>query len=116
MPKKDEIEAPEAVPGPDGKLLTRQDLPPFHERRWGAKRKAQVVAAVENGLLSLTEARRLYSLSVEELVSWQRALHSYGTRGLQAISLRLSERRDRRRRQRTVHLNSKALRHGGGHV
>ena len=116
MPNKNKNEAPEAVAGPDGELLTRQDLPPTHESRWGAKRKAQVVTAVESGLLSLSEARRRYALSVEEFVSWQRALHSYGTRGLQAISLRLSQRRDRRRKRANEHRQPTALRQGGRHV
>ena len=114
MPKKNE--APKAVPGPDGELMTRRDLPPIHETRWGAKRKARVVAAVESGLLTLSEARRLYSLSVEEFVSWQRALHSYGTRGLQAVSLQLSRRRERRRKQRAAQRHASPLRHGGRHV
>ena len=118
MPNENEngSEAAEAVTGPDGTSLTRQDLPPTHDKRWGAKRKAQVVTAVESGLLSLSEARRRYALSVEEFVSWQRALHSYGTRGLQAISLVVSQRRDRRAKRANARPEAAALRDGGRHA
>ena len=118
MPNENEngAEGVEAVAGPDGALITRQDLPPTHEKRWGAKRKAQVVTAVESGLLSLSEARRRYALSVEEFVTWQRALHSYGTRGLQAISLVVSQRRDRRAKRPNPRPEAAALREGGRHA
>ena len=118
MPNENEngAEGVEAVAGPDGALITRQDLPPTHEKRWGAKRKAQVVTAVESGLLSLGEARRRYALSVEEFVSWQRALHSYGTRGLQAISLVVSRRGERRSRRANARRQATALRNGGRHA
>jgi hypothetical protein len=118
MPNENEnsADAVEAVPGPNGTTLTRQDLPPTHEKRWGAKRKAQVVTAVESGLLSLGEARRRYALSVEEFVTWQRALHSYGTRGLQAISLVVSQRRERRARRANARPGATPLRNGGGHA
>ena len=42
------------------------DLPPPETRRWVARRKAQVVAAVRAGVLSLEEACRRYTLSAEE--------------------------------------------------
>ncbi len=113
---ENETVTPEAVRGPDGELMTRQDLPPFREKHWGAKRKAQVVTAVESGLLSLREARRRYELSIEEFVTWQRALHSHGTRGLQAIALRLSQGRERRRNRTNERRQAKALRHGGRHA
>lgn len=58
------------------------DLPPRSTRRWVARRKAQVVIAVENGLISLAEAMERYSLSLEEFQSWQRALDRNGVSGL----------------------------------
>ena len=39
--------------GPDGSPLTIADLPPKTTRRWVIRRKAEVVAAVRGGLLSL---------------------------------------------------------------
>ena len=44
------------VIGPDGSPLTIADLPPSNTRRWVIRRKAEVVAAVRGGLLSLDEA------------------------------------------------------------
>jgi len=46
------------------------------------RRKAEVVAAVRGGLLSLEEACKKYSLSVEEFLSWQRAIDKDGLLGL----------------------------------
>jgi hypothetical protein len=72
------------VIGPDGRQLTIADLPPADTRRWVIRRKAEVVAAVEGGLLSLEQACRRYQLTVEEFVSWEGALHHYGLNGLRA--------------------------------
>ena len=68
--------------GPDGSVLTMADLPPPDLKRWVIRRKAEVVAAVEGGLLTLDEACRRYRLSVEEFLTWERAIHRYGLSGL----------------------------------
>ena len=60
------------VIGPDGSPLTVADLPPKNTRRWVIRRKAEVVAAVRGGLLSLEEACDRYTLTVDEFLSWQR--------------------------------------------
>jgi transposase-like protein len=60
------------------------DLPPATTRRWVARRKAAVVAAVQNGKISLEEACRRYVLTEEEFRSWQRAYQSHGLAGLYA--------------------------------
>jgi hypothetical protein len=70
------------VIGPDGSPLTIADLPPSNTRRWVIRRKAEVVAAVRGGLLSLEEACARYTLSVEEFLSWQRLIESHGLAGL----------------------------------
>jgi len=59
-------------------------LPPPNTKRWVIRRKAQVVSAVENGSISLEQACERYSLSVEEFLSWQRAIEAHGLRGLRA--------------------------------
>ena len=56
------------VIGPDGSPLTIADLPPSNTRRWVIRRKAEVVAAVNGGLLTMPEACRRYRLSVEEFM------------------------------------------------
>ena len=60
------------------------DLPPANTRRWVARRKAAVVAAVQNGKITLEEACRRYELTEEEFRSWQRAYQSHGLAGLRA--------------------------------
>lgn len=67
-----------------GKL---RELPPPDTRRWVARRKAQVVAAVRSGVLTLDEACRRYNLSVEEFQAWEAALSKHGLRGLRTTRL-----------------------------
>lgn|SRR5262249_5217734 len=70
------------VIGPDGRWLTLADLPPPETKRWVIRRKAQVVAAVRGGLLSLEQACDLYKINREELLSWQYCIERYGMAGL----------------------------------
>lgn len=62
--------------------LGEKDLPPRYNRRWTPAMKAKVVAAVEVGLISETEARARYALSNEELASWQGGFAQSGVKGL----------------------------------
>jgi hypothetical protein len=82
------------VSGPDGDPLTVADLPPPRTTRWVARRKAEVVAAVHGGLLSLHEACERYTLTVEEFLAWQAAIDRHGLAGLRAT--RAQEYRSRR--------------------
>lgn len=70
------------VIGPDGSPLTVADLPPPNTGRWVIRRKAEVVAAVRGGLLSLEEACGKYDLTVEEFLAWQRDIDKHGIAGL----------------------------------
>ena len=72
------------VIGPDGSPLTLADLPPSTTRRWVIRRKAEVVAAVRGGLLTLEDACSCYTLTVEEFLAWQRAIDRHGLAGLRA--------------------------------
>lgn len=74
----------DSVIGPDGRTLTLADLPQRETTRWVTRRKAEVVAAVQGGLLSLDEACERYCLSVEEFLSWQHAIARHGMEGLRA--------------------------------
>jgi len=60
------------------------DLPEPRTKRWVPRRKAQVVAAVQGGVLTLDEACLRYALTVEEFLSWQRAIDKFGLAGLRA--------------------------------
>lgn len=68
--------------GTNREALTLAGLPPAGITRWVASRKAQVVAAVQSGLLTLDEALARYDLSVAEFYSWQAALDRNGVDGL----------------------------------
>lgn len=72
------------VIGPNGSALTIADLPPPGTMRWVIRRKAELVAAVRGGLLSLEEACDRYTLTVDEFLSWQRLIERYGLPGLRA--------------------------------
>lgn len=67
--------------------LTVADLPPPNTKRWVIRRKAEVVAGVRSGVISLEEACRRYKLSIEEFLSWQRLIESHGLAGLRATRL-----------------------------
>ncbi|QKV17057.1 DUF1153 domain-containing protein [Oricola thermophila] len=75
------------VIGPDGSPLTINDLPPASTRRWVIRRKAEVVAAVRGGLLSLEEACQRYALTVEEYLSWQASIDEHGLAGLRTTRI-----------------------------
>lgn len=75
------------VIGPDGRSLTLNDLPKPDTARWVTRRKAEVVAAVQGGLLSLDEACERYRLSLEEFLSWQHAIARHGLDGLRATHI-----------------------------
>jgi Protein of unknown function (DUF1153) len=72
------------VLGADGGVLTAADLPPKNLKRWVARRKAEVVAAVEGGLLSEYEACARYNISREEFSAWLNAYDRDGIAGLRA--------------------------------
>lgn len=75
------------VIGPTGRPLTLADLPSANTQRWVIRRKAEVVAAVQGGLLTLEDACQRYSLSVEEFLSWQQAINENGLPGLRATRI-----------------------------
>jgi Protein of unknown function (DUF1153) len=77
----------QTVIGPAGQPLTIDDLPPPETKRWVIRRKAEVVAGVRNGLISLEDACNRYKLSVDEFLSWQKLIEEHGVRGLRTTRL-----------------------------
>jgi len=75
------------VVGPDGSPLTIAGLPAPGTKRWVTRRKAEIVAAVEGGLLSLDEACGRYSLTIDEFLSWQISIDEHGLAGLRATRI-----------------------------
>ncbi len=76
-------------------------LPPPDTKRWVVRRKAAVVAAVRSGGITIEEACRVYQLSEEELLSWERAFEIHGLPGLRATRVQ-QYRRPRRARVRLL--------------
>jgi len=73
---------PVQVIGPLGEPLTLDSLPPPSTTRWVPRRKAEVVAAVHGGLLTIDEVCARYDLTLEEFASWQRGIERSGMKGL----------------------------------
>jgi hypothetical protein len=78
---------PAQVIGPLGELLTLDTLPPPNTSRWVVRRKAEVVAAVNGGLLTVDEVCERYNLTVEEFAAWQRAVDRSGMPGLRVTRI-----------------------------
>ena len=78
---------PKYVLGPDGSPLTIADLPASGTKRWVIRRKAQVVAAVRGGLLSMEEACSRYMLTIDEFLSWQSSIDRHGLAGLRTTRI-----------------------------
>ncbi|GAO77496.1 hypothetical protein SC1_00787 [Sphingopyxis sp. C-1] len=83
---------PVSVAGPLGPV-TLADLPSSSTTYWVARRKAELLAAIDGGLLGLEDACRRYRLSEEELDGWRRTLDRAGIPGLRITNIA----RDRKR-------------------
>ncbi len=81
------VDGPRSVTLPDGRIMTRADLPPKDTRRWVASRKAAVVRAVAAGLLSRAVALETYGLSEDEFNAWEQAVIDHGEGALKATAL-----------------------------
>jgi hypothetical protein len=82
---------PASVIGPLGEPLTLETLPSIDTRHWVIRRKAEVLAAVQGGLLTIEEACERYDLSLDELMLWQRAVGRSGMYGLRVTRVQLYE-------------------------
>ncbi len=81
------VDGPRAVTLPDGKVMSRADLPPPTTRRWVVSRKISVVRGVLYGLISQEEALERYGLSEEEFSSWVKAVADHGEDALKATAV-----------------------------
>ena len=71
---------------------------PIPSRRWTVRRKAVVIEAVRGGWVPIEEVCRLYNLSVDEFLAWERDIDKFGVPGLR--STRYQIYRDPRPRTR----------------
>jgi len=83
------VDGPRAVTLPDGKVMTRADLPPEKTCRWVASRKLAVVRGVVYGLISQSDALARYGLSKEEFNEWVKALSQHGEEALKVTNLKI---------------------------
>lgn len=81
------IDRPDHVIGPLGERLTLKALPPARSVRWTVRRKAEVLAAVRGGLLTLDEACDRYGLAPEEFAAWEWSIQHHGLDGLRITRL-----------------------------
>ena len=81
------VDGPRSVSLPDGSVMTRADLPGVNTRRWVASRKAQVIKAVQAGLISREATLEMYALSEDEYDSWENAVRAHGVDALKTTAL-----------------------------
>lgn len=78
---------PTSVAGPLGPL-TIDDLPSSCTTNWVSRRKAEVLAAIDGGMLALEDACDKYRISPEELAAWRRSVDRAGIPGLRVTKAR----------------------------
>src|SRR5688500_3557760 len=88
---------PAQVIGPLGEPLTIASLPAPSTKRWVVRRTAEVVAAVNGGVLPIDEVLERYNRTLEESAGWQRAVDRSGMKGLRVT--RIQHYRDLYERQ-----------------
>jgi hypothetical protein len=76
--------APGLVPS---QRLALDNLPPPGTTRWVARRKAEVLGAIDDGVLSAAEACARWDLSVEELALWRDCIDRAGVPGLRVTRI-----------------------------
>ena len=67
-----------------GNVVTIADLPAATQRRWTPNRKAVVVSAVQNGIISLEAVLSRYDMTEQEFRLWEAALREPGAHGLKS--------------------------------
>jgi hypothetical protein len=65
------------------------ELPPA-QGRWSPRRKASVTEAIRGGWVPVEEVCRLYSLSPDEALSWERTIDQRGVAGLHIKQLQIN--------------------------
>lgn len=65
---------------------------PCLNQRWTVQRKSALVFAVRSGRISIEEACRVYKLSVDEFLAWERNLDRYGIPGLRTTRYQIYPR------------------------
>ena len=87
-----------AAPDDDGSdLLNQVPQLPIPGQRWTARCKAAVIEAVRGGWVPIEEACRLYNISVDEFLAWERDIDRNGVPGLRSTRYQIYRDTDTRR-------------------
>ena len=78
-------------------VFARMPELPSSGQRWTTRRKAAVIDAVRGGLVTIDKACRLYELSLDEFVAWERDLNRNGVPGLRATRYQIYRDTEARR-------------------
>ena len=86
-------------PANDDQTHSLESIPnlPVPSERWTVRRKAEVIEAVRGGWVAIEEACRLYQLSVDEFVAWERDLNRHGVPGLRVTRYQIYRDTEMRR-------------------
>jgi hypothetical protein len=85
--RRDRLRMTRIHAGPFGPL-TIDDLPSSGTTYWVSRRKAEVLAAIDGGMLALEDACEKYRISPEELAAWRRSVDRAGIPGLRVTKTR----------------------------
>jgi Protein of unknown function (DUF1153) len=78
------------------------ELPSPSTQRWTTRRKAAVIEAVHGGWVPIEEVCRLYMISVDEFIAWERDIDQFGIQGLRTTRYQIYRHREPRRTRRGV--------------
>ena len=78
-------------------FFDRMPVLPSPQQRWTVQRKAAVIEAVRGGWMPIEEACRLYNISVDEFLSWERDIDRNGVPGLRSTRYQIYRDTDARR-------------------
>jgi hypothetical protein len=70
---------------------------PSPRQRWTVRRKAAVIEAVRDGWMPIEEACRVYNISVDEFLAWERDMDRNGVPGLRSTRYQIYRDTDIRR-------------------
>ena len=83
----------------DDDVLGQMPELPSLGKRWTVRRKAAVIEAVRGGWVPIEEVCRLYNLSVDEFLAWERDIDRHGLHGLRSTRYQIYRDTEERRRQ-----------------
>jgi hypothetical protein len=86
-----------AFSGQGDDILIQMPELPRPSQRWTVRRKAAVIDAVRGGWVPIEEACRLYNLSVDEFMAWERDVDRHGVHGLRATRFQIYRDTEARR-------------------